>query len=120
MKVLAKTDMIAKNQVTNVKAERAIMMAQTDCPYVVQLVASFQSTNYLYLVMEYMNGGDLATLLKNMGTMPDGWARRYIAEVIIGVDYLHKNGVVHRDLKPDNLLIDRSTTAEKKSIYAKL
>lgn len=108
MKVLAKTDMIAKNQVTNVKAERAIMMAQTDCPYVVQLVASFQSTNYLYLVMEYMNGGDLATLLKNMGTMPDGWARRYIAEVIIGVDYLHKNGVVHRDLKPDNLLIDQN------------
>ncbi|VUG18420.1 DEBR0S3_10418g1_1 [Brettanomyces bruxellensis] len=108
MKVLAKTDMIAKNQVTNVKAERAIMMAQTDCPYVVQLVASFQSTNFLYLVMEYMNGGDLATLLKNMGTMPDGWARRYIAEVIVGVDYLHRNGVVHRDLKPDNLLIDHS------------
>lgn len=108
MKVLKKMDMIAKNQVTNVKSERAIMMAQTDCPYVVQLVASFQSTNYLYLVMEYLNGGDLATLLRNMGTMPNNWAKRYIAEVIVGVDYLHRRGVVHRDLKPDNLLIDQN------------
>ncbi|VEU22591.1 DEKNAAC103351 [Brettanomyces naardenensis] len=108
MKVLAKTDMIAKNQVTNVKAERAIMMAQTDSPYVVQLVVSFQSTNYLYLVMEYLNGGDLATLLKNMGIMPNGWAKRYIAEVIVGVDDLHKKGIVHRDLKPDNFLVDHN------------
>ncbi|QPG73720.1 hypothetical protein FOA43_001033 [Brettanomyces nanus] len=108
MKVLAKTDMVAKNQVTNVKAERAIMMSQTDSPYVVQLMASFQSTNYLYLVMQYLNGGDLATLLKNMGSMPDGWAKRYIAEVIVGVDDLHKKGIVHRDLKPDNLLVDHN------------
>ncbi|GMF05391.1 unnamed protein product [[Candida] boidinii] len=100
--------MIAKNQVTNVKAERAIMMAQADSPYVAQLFATFQSSNYLYLVMEYLNGGDCATLVKNMGYLPDVWAKRYISEVIIGVDDLHKKGIVHRDLKPDNLLIDHS------------
>lgn len=108
IKVLKKSDMIAKNQVTNVKAERAIMMAQSDSKHVVQLIASFQSTHYLYLVMEYLNGGDLATLLKNMGTLPDVWAKRYIAEVIVGVNDLHSKGIVHRDLKPDNLLIDHS------------
>lgn len=108
IKVLKKSDMIAKNQVTNVKAERAIMMAQSDSEHVVQLIASFQSTHYLYLVMEYLNGGDLATLLHNMGTLPDVWAKRYIAEVIVGVDDLHSKGIVHRDLKPDNLLIDHS------------
>jgi serine/threonine-protein kinase RIM15 len=108
IKVLKKSDMIAKNQVTNVRAERAIMMAQSDSTHVVQLIASFQSTNYLYLVMEYLNGGDLATLLHNMGTLPDVWAKRYIAEVIVGVDDLHSKGIVHRDLKPDNLLIDHS------------
>lgn len=108
IKVLKKSDMIAKNQVTNVKAERAIMMAQSDSDHVVQLIASFQSTHYLYLVMEYLNGGDLATLLHNMGTLPDVWAKRYIAEVIVGVDDLHSKGIVHRDLKPDNLLIDHS------------
>ncbi|KAH3669339.1 hypothetical protein OGAPHI_001460 [Ogataea philodendri] len=108
IKVLKKADMVAKNQVTNVKAERAILMAQANSPYVAQLVVTFQSTNYLYLVMEYLNGGDLATLLKNMGYLPDIWARRYIAEVIVGVDDLHSRGIVHRDLKPDNLLIDRN------------
>lgn len=108
IKVLKKSDMIAKNQVTNVRAERAIMMAQSDSNYVVQLIASFQTPQYLYLVMEYLNGGDLATLLRNMGTLPDVWAKRYTAEVIVGVDDLHSKGIVHRDLKPDNLLIDHA------------
>lgn len=106
IKCLKKRDMIAKNQVLNVRSERAVMMRQTDSPYVAQLYSSFQTKDYLYLVMEYLNGGDCATLLKMLGTLGDKWARRYIAEVIVGVDDLHKRGIIHRDLKPDNLLID--------------
>lgn len=106
IKVLKKSDMIAKNQVTNVKAERAIMMAQSDSPYVAKLFSSFQSKDYLFLVMEYLPGGDCSTLLKMLGGLPDNWAKQYIAEVIAGVDDLHKKGIVHHDLKPDNLLID--------------
>lgn len=106
IKVLKKLDMIAKNQVTNVKAERAIMMSQSNSPYVAKLFCTFQLKNYLFLVMEYLNGGDCASLLKVLGTIPEEWAKRYVAEVIVGVEDLHKKGIVHRDLKPDNLLID--------------
>lgn len=108
IKCLKKSDMIAKNQILNVKSERAVMMKQTGSPYVAQLYSSFQTNNYLYLVMEYLNGGDCATLLKMLGTLGDDWTRRYIAEVIVGVNDLHERGIIHRDLKPDNLLIDSS------------
>lgn len=125
IKVLKKSDMIAKNQVTNVKAERMILMTQTESDFVVKLFYTFQSKDYLYLVMEYLNGGDCAALVKNMGELPEEWARKYIAEVVVGLEYLHSSGIVHRyvslivcsvksvltsniysDLKPDNLLID--------------
>lgn len=106
IKVLKKADMIAKNQVMNVRAERAIMMAQSESPFVAKLYFTFQSKNYLFLVMEYLNGGDCAALVKVLGGLPEGWARKYIAEVIAGVEDLHNKGVVHRDLKPDNLLIN--------------
>ncbi|KAK6198029.1 response regulator receiver [Scheffersomyces amazonensis] len=107
IKCLKKRDMIAKNQILNVKSERAVMMRQTDSPYVAQLYSSFQSKDYLYLVMEYLHGGDVAALLKSLKTLGD-WSKRYIAEIIVGVDDLHKRGIIHRDLKPDNILIDGS------------
>ncbi|SCU77319.1 LAFA_0A01068g1_1 [Lachancea sp. 'fantastica'] len=107
IKVLKKSDMIAKNQVTNVKSERAIMMIQSNKPYVAQLFATFQNRGNLFLVMEYLSGGDLATLIKMMGCLPDQWAKQYISEVIFGVADMHQSGIIHHDLKPDNLLIDR-------------
>ncbi|KAI1315390.1 hypothetical protein EDD11_000894 [Mortierella claussenii] len=108
IKVLKKSDMVAKNQVTNVKAERLILMNQTDSPFVVNLYFSFQSKDYLYLVMEYLNGGDCMALIKAIVRLPEDWARNYLAEVVLGLEYLHNAGVVHRDLKPDNLLIDQN------------
>ncbi|KAK6458358.1 response regulator receiver [Scheffersomyces xylosifermentans] len=106
IKCLRKRDMIAKNQVLNVRSERAVMMKQSDSPYVAQLYSSFQSKDFLYLVMEYLHGGDCATLIKTLGTVDQEWSRRYVAEIIVGVDDLHKRGIIHRDLKPDNILID--------------
>jgi serine/threonine-protein kinase RIM15 len=107
IKVLKKADMVAKNQVTNVKAERAIMMRQGESDYVAKLYWTFSSKDYLYLVMEYLNGGDCASLIKALGGLPEDWAKRYVAEVVLCVDDLHNRGIVHRDLKPDNLLIDQ-------------
>lgn len=107
IKVLKKADMVAKNQVTNVKAERAIMMWQGESDFVAKLYWTFSSKDYLYLVMEYLNGGDCASLIKVLGGLPEDWAKKYIAEVVLGVQHLHDRGIVHRDLKPDNLLIDQ-------------
>ncbi|KAJ1587796.1 hypothetical protein NDA12_000795 [Ustilago hordei] len=107
IKVLKKSDMIAKNQITNVKAERMILMTQNQSPFVVKLFFTFQSAEYLYLVMEYLPGGDCASLCKVLGGLAEEWARQYVAEVVIGLQHLHSKGVVHRDLKPDNLLIDQ-------------
>jgi serine/threonine-protein kinase RIM15 len=96
IKVLKKADMIAKNQITNVKAERMILMKQADSPFVAKLYFTFQSKDNLYLVMEYLNGGDCAALIKSLGSLPEEWTKNYIAEVVLGLEYLHQRGVVHR------------------------
>ncbi|KAK5174317.1 rim15, signal transduction response regulator [Saxophila tyrrhenica] len=106
VKALRKADMVAKNQVTNVKAERAIMMWQGESDFVAKLYWTFSSKDYLYLVMEYLNGGDCASLIKVLGALPEDWTKKYIGEVVLGVQHLHSRQIVHRDLKPDNLLID--------------
>ncbi|RKP00861.1 hypothetical protein CXG81DRAFT_12730, partial [Caulochytrium protostelioides] len=105
IKVLKKADMVAKNQITNVRAERMIL-STLDSPYVVKLFYSFQSRHSLYLVLEYLNGGDCAALIKAMGTLDEKWALQYISEVTLGLEFLHSRNIIHRDLKPDNLLID--------------
>jgi serine/threonine-protein kinase RIM15 len=96
IKALKKSDMIAKNQITNVKAERTILMNQADSPHVVKLFFSFQNKEYLYLVMEYLNGGDCSTLVKTLGGLSEDWARSYTAEVVLGLEYLHDRNIVHR------------------------
>ena len=83
IKVLKKGDMVAKNQVTNVKAERAIMMWQGESDFVAKLYWTFSSKDYLYLVMEYLNGGDCASLIKVLGALPEDWTVKYMAEVVL-------------------------------------
>lgn len=107
IKVLKKADMVAKNQVGNVKAERAIMMWQGQSDFVAKLYWTFSSKDYLYLVMEYLNGGDCASLIKVLGGLPEDWVKKYLGEVVLGVEHLHERDIIHRDLKPDNLLIDQ-------------
>ncbi|EPX70853.1 AGC protein kinase Cek1 [Schizosaccharomyces octosporus yFS286] len=108
VKILKKSDMIAKNQVVNVRSERAILMAQGEIPFVAKLYYTFQSRDYLYLVMEYLNGGDCGSLLKTMGILELDWIHKYLAEIVLCLGALHSREIVHRDIKPDNLLIAQS------------
>eukprot|EP01133_Synstelium_polycarpum_P014082 gene14082-16599_t len=105
IKVLKKLDTIRKNMVDHVIVERNIL-ATVQNPFVVKLFYAFQSTDKLYLVMEYLIGGDCASLLRALGCFEEHMARHYIAETILCLEYLHKHAIVHRDLKPDNMLID--------------
>ncbi|EGG22420.1 protein serine/threonine kinase [Cavenderia fasciculata] len=107
IKRLKKSDMVKKNQVNHVKIERDIL-AHTSNPYVVKMYYSFQSRDYLYLVMEYVHGGDCFSLLQNLGALEEDMAKMIIAETVLALEYLHSLGIIHRDLKPDNLLIDKN------------
>lgn len=104
IKVLRKADMIRKNAVESILAERDILISACN-PFVVRFFYSFTCRENLYLVMEYLIGGDLYSLLRNVGCLDEHISRIYIAEVVLALEYLHSLGVVHRDLKPDNLLI---------------
>ncbi|XP_019265208.1 PREDICTED: probable serine/threonine protein kinase IRE [Nicotiana attenuata] len=107
IKVLKKADMIRKNAVENILAERDILISVRN-PFVVRFFYSFTCRDNLYLVMEYLNGGDLFSLLRNLGCLEEDMARIYIAELVLALEYLHSLNIIHRDLKPDNLLIGPS------------
>uniref|UniRef100_A0A8B9Z078 non-specific serine/threonine protein kinase n=1 Tax=Buteo japonicus TaxID=224669 RepID=A0A8B9Z078_9AVES len=82
-------------------------MAFANSPWVVQLFYAFQDDRYLYMVMEYMPGGDLVNLMSNYD-VPEKWARFYTAEVVLALDAIHSMGFIHRDVKPDNMLLDKA------------
>ena len=104
MKKIKKHNLVLRNQLQQVFTERDIMTF-TDNPFVVALICTFETKRYLCMVMEYVEGGDVATLIKNTGPLPLDMARTYFAETTLAVEYLHNYGIIHRDLKPDNLLI---------------
>ncbi|XP_063771477.1 rho-associated protein kinase 2 isoform X4 [Pseudophryne corroboree] len=105
MKLLSKFEMIKRSDSAFFWEERDIM-AFANSPWVVQLSCAFQDDKYLYMVMEYMPGGDLVNLMSNYD-VPEKWAKFYTAEVVLALDAIHSMGLIHRDVKPDNMLLDK-------------
>ncbi|XP_078176471.1 uncharacterized protein LOC144569869 isoform X2 [Carex rostrata] len=106
MKKLKKSEMLRRGQVEHVKAERNLL-AEVDSAYIVKLCYSFQDEEFLYLIMEYLPGGDMMTLLMRKDTLTEEEARFYVAETVLAIESIHKHNYIHRDIKPDNLLLDK-------------
>ncbi|KAH7368995.1 kinase-like domain-containing protein [Plectosphaerella cucumerina] len=108
MKVLSKKVIVQKKEVAHTVGERNILVrtATTDSPFIVGLKFSFQTPSDLYLVTDYMSGGELFWHLQKEGRFDEKRAKFYIAELILAIEHLHRNDIVYRDLKPENILLD--------------
>uniref|UniRef100_A0A452TJB6 Serine/threonine-protein kinase MRCK beta n=1 Tax=Ursus maritimus TaxID=29073 RepID=A0A452TJB6_URSMA len=106
MKILNKWEMLKRAETACFREERDVLV-NGDCQWITTLHYAFQDENYLYLVMDYYVGGDLLTLLSKFeDKLPEDMARFYIGEMVLAIDSIHQLHYVHRDIKPDNVLLD--------------
>ncbi|KAL6074517.1 Serine/threonine-protein kinase Sgk2 [Balamuthia mandrillaris] len=105
MKVLRKEALIARKQVAHTKAERSILQ-KVQHPFIVTLHYAFQTKDKLYMILDYVNGGELFFHLKKEGRFPEERVVLYVAEIVSAIAHLHTLGIVYRDLKPENILLD--------------
>ncbi|KAI8074782.1 kinase-like domain-containing protein [Gongronella butleri] len=105
MKVLKKSEVVRLKQVEHTNNEKAILEGIA-CPFIVNLWGTFQDDLYLYMVMDYVPGGELFSVLRRSKRFPDHVAKFYASEVTLALEYLHEKDIVYRDLKPENLLLD--------------
>ena len=104
MKEILQHDLVERNQLAQAYVERDVM-SFIENPFIVSMYCTFETASHFYMVMEYVPGGDVASLLAQVGMLDFELAQLYAAEIVLALEYLHAYGVVHRDIKPDNLLI---------------
>ena len=106
MKVLSKKLLIAQNEVTHTIAERNVMIRTLSNPFIVTLKFSFQTADHLFLVMDYVPGGELFSYLQREQYLNENRAQFYVAELVCALEHIHTHQIVYRDLKPENILLD--------------
>lgn len=104
MKILKKREIEKKNQRLHTIAERDIMI-KSKSPFIVELKYAFQDFKNIYMVMEFIQGGELFLQIRKAGRFSEDRAKFYIAEILLAFEFLHENGIIYRDLKPENILI---------------
>ena len=104
MKVLSKLEVVKSRQIDNAIMEKRILAA-CNINQIIKLAFSFKDNSYLYMVMEFVIGGEMFALLRNMRRFPEGMVKFYAAQVLLAFEYMHYLTITYRDLKPENLLI---------------
>jgi serine/threonine protein kinase len=104
MKILKKMELRRRKQVERTQTERSILAAVKH-PFIVCLHYAFQNPQKLYMVMDFVQGGDFFTLMRKFRRLPEDWVRLYIAEIAMALQHLHDMDIVYRDLKPENILL---------------
>ena len=104
MKVISKKLLKKKNSIMYMKSERDIL-TKVDHPFVVSLFFAFQTERKIFLVMDFLGGGELFFHLKRRGLILEKEVRFYLAEMVLAIEFLHNKGIIHRDLKPENVLL---------------
>ncbi|KAJ3220996.1 hypothetical protein HK099_003833 [Clydaea vesicula] len=105
LKVIKKTEVVRLKQEKQMLNEKNILKG-INHPFIVELFQTFQDQTYLYMVLEYVAGGDLFTYLRKVQKFSEEEATFYVSEVLIALDYLHSKDIIYRDLKPENILLD--------------
>lgn len=107
MKILDKEKIISNDQEEHTKSERDLMV-KVDCPFIIDIKFAFQDSQNLYILTEFMQGGELYFHLFKEKRFTNEKAKFYLIEIILALDFLHKNKMIYRDLKPENILLDKT------------
>ena len=103
LKTLRKAEIVKRGQIDHTKTER-VVLERIHCPFLIHLIYAFQTTEKLYMVLEYSGGGELFFWIKKQHRFSESRSRLYAAEVLLAVAAMHKENIIHRDLKPENIL----------------
>lgn len=106
MKIMEISDIFRLKQVEHVKNEKAILL-QVQHPFIIRMFWTHHDATSLYMLFEYVSGGELFTYLRNAGRFTSATGAFYAAEIVLALEYLHRLHIVYRDLKPENLLLDK-------------
>eukprot|EP01103_Thecamoeba_quadrilineata_P018254 TRINITY_DN686_c0_g1_i2.p1 TRINITY_DN686_c0_g1~~TRINITY_DN686_c0_g1_i2.p1 ORF type:complete len:311 (-),score=58.62 TRINITY_DN686_c0_g1_i2:432-1364(-) len=106
MKQMDKRAIIERNVIDNMLNEKVLLIELKDSPFILQVLRTFQTEDDLCMIMPYMAGGDLRYHLITHNRFQEDQVRFYASQIVLGIECLHKNGIIHRDIKPDNLLVD--------------